>query len=133
VATWARLTTGTRDVQATQSVGEPVPSVGDGLDLAGVAGFNLWMVCDAGQSFSSADVVFEAYRYDAASGVWARAPEHDITIGSSAVGERSIAVAFTVASPRGRICHVWDGTGVTGGNVTTTYSTSLLTGERNFG
>ena len=133
MATWTRLSTGTKDVQAVQSVGESVPAAGDGLDLSGVAGFNLWMVCDSGQSFNSADVVFEAYRYDEASSVWARAPEHDITIGSSAVGERSIAVAFTVASPRGRICHVWDGTGVTGGDVTTTYSTSLLTGERTFG
>lgn len=134
MATWARVSgQGLKDVVATQTNSEGAPTSSDGLSLDGVAGFTFWAQCATGQTFNNAASVFAAWRYDPACGDDpVRAPELDVTVGASGVGLAAFASAFTVGSPRGRIVHVWDGTGVTGGDVTTTYTASLLTGERGY-
>lgn len=132
MATWARpVGGGLNDAQAAQSNAETDPTGSDGMNARGTAGYTFWAEAAVGQTFT-AGVVFEAWIYDAATGQWARASEADITVGAAEDGLRRFAVSFTVASPRGRRCHVWDGTGPAG-PVTTTYTASLLTGESDFG
>jgi hypothetical protein len=118
-----------KSVQAVQVASEGEPAITDGLNLQGVAGFNLFAVCDVGEAFTSDTTTFKAYRFDATAGVMTRASEHDVSVGVGGVGARGICATFTVASPRGRIIHIWDGTGVTGGNVTVTYTASMLVGD----
>ena len=121
----------TKSVYQIQSPGASAPTdPTDGLNLESIAGFTLYATCDSGQSFNSAATMLKAYRYDPYVGIWARAAELDITIGSEPLTLRSIATAFSVSSPRGSIAHIWDGTGVSGGNLTISYTVSMLTGDR---
>jgi len=120
-----------RSIQAEQTNAESDPGVDDGLNLEAVAGFTVYFVCAEGEAFNSATTLFKAFRYDErVGGLPVRSAEHDVTVGADGVGFRGIAAAFSVASPRGRVCHIWDGTGVTGGNVTVTYTASMLVGVR---
>ena len=132
MATWVKYrdTHPNRSCYAVQTNAEGAPSGTDGMDLGGIAGFTLYASCEEGQTFNDAAAVFEAWRYDATVGVWSRAAELDVTVGASQTGVRSLAVAFSVASPRGYIAHIWDGSGVTGGNVTVAYAASRLIGEK---
>jgi hypothetical protein len=132
VATWARPTGGgTMDRQAVQTNAEAAPSSSsEGMNCAGVAGYLFIATCDEGQTFNDAAATFAAWVWDETVSLWSRCPDADVTVGANGVAKRSIATAFTVARPSGRRIHVWDGTGVTSGSVTTTYATSLLTGER---
>lgn len=134
MATWAKPANGAAfDRQAVQTNAESDPATSsEGLSVRGVAGYTFTAECAEGQTFNNAATVFAAWTWDDAIGAWARVPEADITVGAEALGSRRFAVTFTVSSPRGRRIHVWDGTGVTGGNVTTTYTASLLTGESTF-
>lgn len=135
MATWALLDTNAshaprRSIAANETAAEGVPGATDGLSLEGVAGFTLYAACGLGETWNAGTAVLKAWRYDPMVGVMSRAAEHDVTVGTDAVGQRAIAVAFSVASPRGRICHIWDGTGVTGGNVTVSYTASMLVGVK---
>lgn len=130
MATWARpVGGGLRDAQAVQTVSEAPTSNTEGLWVGGVAGYTFWASLPEAQAFVSG-TVFAAWAYDEATAVWVRVPEADITCGAAENGLRRFAVTFTVASPRGRRIHVWDGTGP--GPVTTTYTASLLSGESTF-
>ena len=135
MATWAKPANGAAfDRQAVQTNAESDPgTVAEGVSARGVAGYTFTAECENGQSFNNAATVFKAWTWDDTVGFWSRVPEADITVGADVLGSRRFAVSFTVASPRGRRIHVWDGTGVTGGNVTTTYTVSLLSGEATFG
>lgn len=106
------------------------PATTAGLNLEGVAGFTMYAFADGGQTWNSATAVLKAWRIDPLINVYFRAPELDVTVGAEAVGQRGIAVAYSVSSPRGRIVHVWDGTGVTSGNVTVAYLASMLVGGK---
>lgn len=128
--TWARIGNSPRSVVSTQTTSESAPSdAGDGMLLEDVAGFRVCFSCDAGKTFNDAASVFEAYVYSPSAGRWARSAEHDVTVGALNIGNRDFSVTFSVASPRGRIAHIANAIGVTGGALTLTYESSALSGN----
>ena len=131
MATWALLYNNGRSVISTQATTEAAPAADtDGLNLDSVAGFTVHIACDNGFAFSDPTSTFIAYRYSPESGLWARAAENDITVGSAGNGQQTIAVSFQVASPRGRIAHIANNVSITGGTtpLTLRYLCNQLTG-----
>jgi hypothetical protein len=99
------------------------------LNLDEVAGFVLHCYADVGQTINAAGGVFQAYRYDEVAAVWMRAAELDVTITADDIGGRGFSTAFQVASPRGRVAHIANLVGVSGGGVTLDYLVSYLSGK----
>jgi len=131
MATWAPLANNARSVISYQATSESAPTLStDGLNLDSVAGFVVHIACDNGYAFADPTSTFIAYRYSPESGLWARASENDITVGSAGNGQQTIAVSFQVASPRGRIAHIANGVNITGGAtpLTLRYLCNQLTG-----
>lgn len=127
--TWDLLPGAIRSCISTQTTSESVPTLAtEGLNLDSVAGFVLIFSCDLGEFFNNAASVFKAYRYDPFLNRWARAAEHDVTVGTANVNERDFAVAFQVSTPRGRIAHIASSIGVSGGGLTLRYITTQLVG-----
>jgi hypothetical protein len=115
---------GTFVTQGTVAPTEAAPTAEhDGFSLGGVGGFSLVVQCDEGQTFNAATGSLLAYLHDPLTG-WQRAADSalDLPIPAVALGQRGVVFSgFSVANPRGRICHVPSGVGVTGGSLTITY------------
>ena len=127
--TWNLIGPGSRSVVSTQTTTESAPTLStEGLLLEDVAGFRVCFSCDSAQTFNAAGSVFQAYVYSGSTTRWARSAEHDVTVGTSHTGFRDFSVTFSVSSPRGRVAHIANAIGVTGGNLTLTYEASFLSG-----
>lgn len=132
MATWTLAGAFTRSVISKQSTTDSAPTLAtDGMNMDSVAGFNLYVACDTGQTFTGTGT-FPAYVYDSTAGGWAKSDTSlDLAVFPLAIGKSLIVyTGFTVASPRGQIAHIATGVGVTGGGLTLTYTCNSLHGER---
>lgn len=130
MATWTRLEQRTIKSSQTAPSDSAPSSASDGLDLLAVGGFVLIAECDAGQTFSSASGGFLGYLYDAVVGAWVRASDLDCVVPAAAVGQRRFAwPGFTVANPRGKVAHIASSLSLSGGNITTYYTCTEVSGK----
>jgi hypothetical protein len=121
MATWT--SSGSRSVTSVQSTTEATaPTANEGVNLDAVSGFNIYVEADEGQTLTgSGDLL--GYLKSGIRGRWARGDAQlDLAIPAEANGHRTYVFSgFTVPSPRGRLAHLCDGVGVSGGGVTITY------------
>jgi hypothetical protein len=127
-ATWSLVSSySAKSVQATTETA-PIAAT-DGADLTPCAGFNLYAEADSGQTFTGTGD-FVAFMYDPICG-WSRASELDASaVAADADNRRIFLGSFPISAPRGRVAHVCNAVGVSGGGVTLYYAMSSLLGER---
>lgn len=128
MATWIEI--GPRGVRSVQAANETTaPTATEGALLTNVAGFDIVVTCDVGQSFSAAAGQLSAYRSYPSIGV-ARADEAlDLAIPASAVSQRRIVFTnFNPKNPVGRVAHLATNLSLTGGGVTIDYVPSGTAG-----
>jgi hypothetical protein len=127
-ATWTKLEA--YSSKAVQATTEDAPTLGtEGVDIRPCAGINLYAEADEGQTFSGTGSVV-GFMYDPLCG-WSRAAELDASfVAADADNRRVFLGAFPISAPRGRVAHVCNGVGVSGGGVTLYYAMSGLYGER---
>lgn len=105
--------------QSAQAATEAGPAAaGDGIDMAKVDAFNLYLKAANGQTFTGVGVL-RAWLYEPARATWVRSPANDVGIPEDSAGLSEFAISpFTVKSMRGRLALICDGVGVTGGTIT---------------
>lgn len=126
MATWERVSGySTKSVQATT---ESAPTLDtEGVDLSPCGGFNLYAEADSGQTFTGTGSVV-GLMYDPICG-WARAAELDASFTAADSGNRRVFLgSFPISAPRGRLAHVCNSVGVTGGGVTLYWAMCDLNG-----
>jgi hypothetical protein len=127
VASWTPITL--RSVQSVQSPTDAKPSSSsDGLNLYGVAAFLLTFSCDVGQSFSSTVGEFDRYQYDENTSMWTPVFGREEVVPLAALGQRAFSILERVQLPRGGLAHIANGIGITGGQLTLTYTPVLAVG-----
>ena len=132
MATWNVLPTSGRSATSVQAASESAPTLAtEGCNLMDVAGFDLYVEADSGQTFTATTGAFYGYKFSDLLNAWYRAPEVDVSIPTGGVGQRRVVFpGWTVSNPRDRIAHVANSIAVSGGGVTVTYICTSLHGSR---
>lgn len=106
-------------VRSVQASTEAAPAAADdGLDMAQVDAFNLYLKAAGGQTFTGVGLLL-AYLYEAIRGTWVRCPGSDVGIPDGANGLAEFAISpLLIRSMRGRLALICSGVGVTGGSIT---------------
>ena len=76
---WAVVTGKVRSMTATAvpvSETAPTTSTSVGIDISGISGLSVTVVCPTGETVTSGN--FRAYWYCPPAGVWSRLPTHDV-------------------------------------------------------
>jgi hypothetical protein len=128
MATWMQAGASGLSRKSRQVGTDTAPTLSsDGQGLTGVGGFDLFVICDAGKTFTSIGTL-AGYRYDALAG-WAPSADLNLSLPSDAIGLAAWAfTGFVVQNPRGAIAHVCTGIGLTGGGLTLIYVCTGLRG-----
>lgn len=129
MATWTRVAR--NSVSSVQATTETAPSTESdvGMDLDQVGAFDVQFECDSGQTFTSTDGTFEAYRLHD-DGLWSRHYSNDVVLTADDISRRKFSRKFTVDNPRGRIAHIAVGIVVSGGGITLRYWPTSLRGGK---